>query len=137
MSIYNWVIQLIKTTKNERKGRLLLLLSSRVIKRRWSIVGWGFRAYSRPILRLKIGCCPLFQTLYNAFWCKTSRKGIEKGEGGFLLPFFQKKKKKKKALFSQNMPFLDNMKRCPKFLEYALGFFIWCYRRTFIVLVFW
>ena len=66
---------------------------------------WEFdptsRAYSRPIPSSDIERCPLLRKLFKAlFRCKTRN---------FWCPFFKKK-----------VPFLANIERCPKFLEYAL-----------------
>ena len=83
------------------------------------------RAYSRLILYSTIEHCPLLQKLCNAlFWCKTLRKGIEKGGGGeiFGALFFLKK-----VLFYKKVPFLANIKCCPKFLEYACLLILWIY----------
>ena len=76
------------------------------------------RVCSRPIWRSTIERCPLLPKLCKAlFWCKTLRKGIERGGVGgwnFGGLFFQKK-----------CPFWPiSIKCCPKFLEYALILFI-------------
>ena len=54
------------------------------------------------------------------FGCKTLRKGIEYGVEGagvvkFWDHFFQKS-----GLFYKTVPFLANIERCPKFLEYDM-----------------
>ena len=74
-----------------------------------------YRAYSRPILRSTIEHCPLLRKLYKAFfYAKHLKKGLNRGRAGGC-PFF-----KKVSFFHKKVPFLVNIERCPKFLEYAL-----------------
>ena len=56
-------------------------------------------------------------SLTALFLCKTLRKGIENGGGGetFGGPF-----SKKVPFFHKKVPFLANIERCSKFLEYVL-----------------
>ena len=66
--------------------------------------------------------CKNYATLY--FDAKYLEKGLKGGEGvKFLVPFFFKKK----SFFYKKVPFLANIKCCPKFLEYACLLILWIY----------
>ena len=58
---------------------------------------------------------PLFAKIIQNFILMQKTQKWNWIGGGIFGPFFQKS-----ALFHKKVPFLANIKRCPKFLEYAL-----------------